>query len=202
MKRIICLIVAALLIMTTYGCSDESAPSTDNAKERIAEVEELCEQAWDAYESCSHGYDAKPYLNEVGEIIQHEWIRKYLLALEAYNALSEDEKAEVYSGSVFTLVTEHYEDLLTEQEMVLKLKDACVESIKESLVNKSSYEEYGWTLGDYYYFTVGDLNGDFHVELTIEYSATNKMGGRIDDSEEFDIRGTYKNGQFSDLRFW
>lgn len=219
MKKLIALLLVAVLSIGLVACGS----ATDDAKtspEQQASIERI-EKAQTAINSLHELTDYSPsdfstideysdhvsasfkefldtlYLTADAEIHHNTWTQAYLSALEAYNALSSDEKLEIKNVEWLSENKTHieqYEKILIEQEIALFCKDAAVEALKETLVNKSSYEEYGWVLEKSYYWL------DYHtftVELKIEYSATNRMGGRIDDVEYVRCEGTYTNGEIS-----
>ena len=183
MKKVIALLLATILCLSLVACgnSKASAKRIEAAQNAINALHEI---------SYVHDFFDSLYLTEDAEIHHNEWTSAYVAALDAYNALSSDEQLKIQNADWLNEPERYvawYEKILIEQEIALYCKDVAVEDLKERLINKSSYEEYGWIL-DHSYYGVGDYT--FWFELKIEYSATNKMGGRIDDTEYVDCRGT------------
>lgn len=192
MKRILALIMIFLICFSLCACTNKEAEQA--AKERAARiknVEDLIEYMSDAE------WELKElYLTETAEIHHNEWSAAYVKALDAYNALSADEQTGVWNADDLKddYHIKWYNEILIEQEIALYCKDIAVEALKEKLINKSSYEEYGWILDRSYYF---EDDHTFWVELKIEYSATNRMGGRIDDTEYVSYHGAYIDGKIT-----
>ena len=195
MKRTVSLIMVVLMCFSLGACKpkdDDSRKAIDAATEALSALHEVNSKLM----------EEEVVVSPEGEIMHNEWSLAYIAALEAYNALSDEEKKEV--ESVYCLEdnewrVKNYEKALIEREIALYCKELAVEELKESLINKSSYEEYGWSLRKLYYFDEmqTSYHGDkynFWVELEIEYSATNEMGGRIDDTEYNNMTGIYKDG--------
>lgn len=187
MKKAIALLLVSILCLSFSGCgsSKESEQKIEEAQNAINALHKI---------SYLEGFSDSLYLTETAEIHHNEWTIAYLAALDAYNALSSDEKLKIKNADWLTKNNGYinwYEKILIEQEIALYCKDASVEHLKNTLINKSSYEEYGWKLIRSHYF---EDDHSFWVELKIEYSATNRMGGRIDDTEYIDCRGTYQDG--------
>jgi len=194
MKRLIASIVSIFILASFTSCSNNNT-SNDAATESTAKIE-AAQSAINALHEIGYldnFYDTL-YVDENAEIHHNEWSSAYVTALNAYNALSEGEKEQITNAHWLnedSYYINAYENTLIEQEIALYCKDAAVEYIKDSLINKSSYEEYGWILNRVFYL---DDDHTFSVDLDIEYSATNKIGGRIDDTEYLYIRGRYQPG--------
>jgi hypothetical protein len=137
------------------------------------------------------------YLTETAEIHHNDASSAYAAAFEAYNALSDEEKLEIRDSDLLLeneRFISQYEKILVEQKVAIYCKDVAVEELKETLVNKSSYEEYGWALEKVHYSKDDQV---FWVELNVEYSSTNEYGGRVDEIDYFDYTGTYKDGKIT-----
>ncbi len=186
-KRVVTLFLAVVMCFAFAACG-ESDKRIKTAQNAINELHKI--------RSVSDFYDTL-YVTENAEIHHNEWSSAYATAIEAYNALSDKEKLDVKNPEWLTENLSYiveYENVLIEQEIALYCKDKAVEELKDTLVNKSSYEEYGWTLEKVNY---SKDNQKFWVDLKIEYSATNKLGGRLDDVDYFDYTGTYKDGKIT-----
>lgn len=189
MKKTIAILLALWLCVSLCACGNESEDRFKDAQNLFRELADI-----------KFVYDDL-YLTEHAEIHHNAWTTAYEKAIAAYNALPAEDKAKLdndpYYGRYGNLSVSHeysYEHIFIEQEIALYCKDAAVEAVKDSLVNKSSYEEYDWMLERIYY--LGSGHG-FEVEIKIEYSATNKMGGRIDDTAHVYCKGTYENGKIT-----
>lgn len=194
MKKVIALLLATILCLSLVACgnSKEQKAQEEASAKRIETAQNAINALHEIY--YIDGFFDSLYLTEDAEIHHNEWTSAYVAALDAYNALSSDEQLKIKNADWLNeneIYIGQYEKILIEQEIALYCKDVAVEDLKERLINKSSYEEYGWKLDRSYYFEDDDT---FWVELKIEYSATNRMGGRIDDTEYVDCRGTYRDG--------
>ena len=202
MKRLVCLLFVAALVVALCACennkTNENVEKAQAAINALSEAEEymmeIDTQRWlsDNSYSSVYFYDSL-YVDEHAEIHHNEWSLAYEEAMEAYNSLSTEEKTLIENSACldYKYYVDEYKSVLLEQEIALFCKDFAVEDLKEKLINKSSYEEYDWILEEVFY---SENAHSFGVELKIEYSATNKFGGRIDDIEYFRCSGTYKNG--------
>lgn len=209
MKKVVAILLATILCLSLVACGNNrvqkayeeaSARRVEAAQNAINALHELSNLDLDDFSSVEEYfayYDNlwdSLYLTEDAEIHHNEWTSAYVAALDAYNALFSDEQLKIQNADWLneeeTYIAK-YEEILIEQEIALYCKDVAVEDLKERLINKSSYEEYGWIL-DRSDYRVDDYT--FWVELKIEYSATNEMGGRIDDTEYVDCWGTYRDG--------
>lgn len=192
MRKYVFLIIALALSLGLCACGNNSKDRiqidrVQNAKDLFLQVAET-----------TFVYDDL-YLTEHAEIHHNAWTIAYEKAMDAYNALSAEEKEFLDKDTVsgrhsprVDLYEDNYNEICIEQEIALYCKDTAVEELKDSLINKSSYEEYDWIL-EYSHYSADD--NTFLVELEIEYSATNRMGGRIDDTEYVSFRGTYQDGE-------
>lgn len=202
MKKTIALLLAIILCLSLVACGDSKGQKVQEeaSTKRIEEAQNAINALHDISTNSLHDnsyFDSfldSLFLTEDAEIHHNEWTSAYIAALDAYNALSSDEKLKIKNAGWLNERETYinlYNQILIEQEIALYCKDIAVEALKESLINKSSYEEYGWTLEDSFYY---EFNHTFWVELKIEYSATNRMGGRIDDTEYVRCKGIYRDG--------
>lgn len=210
MRKTISLILALVMCLALCACGpsqeeidasvaeQESAARIDKAQAAINTLHEMTDwKNWtDSYDygDFLDDFGDTLYLTETAEIHHNDWTLAYIAAQEAYDALSDEEKQQIQNPEWITedeYLVSRYEEILIQQEIVLACKEAAVEKLKNSLINKSSYEEYGWEMKHCFYY---ESTGTFDVEIRIEYSATNRVGGRIDDVEYADCDGTYSNG--------
>ena len=215
MKKALSLLL--VLILCLSACASGPSKEDIESKERI----ERAQNAINALHNLTDKVDYSQfwykfchtlYLTETAEIQHNDWTLAYVAAKEAFDALSEKEKQQVKNAEWLTeksYLIEKYEEILIEQEIVLYCKEVAVEEVKSDLINKSSYEEYGWKIyGEHYVYQESEYDEElgkyvdtgiysFSVEIKIEYSATNRMGGRIDDVEYVRVRGTYSNGTYT-----
>ena len=152
--------------------------------------------------------DGKTSVWSTGLGIFPQEVIHYLAARYKYKSLSESDKKKVKN---YDKIANH-KDALDDYEYIINIGHAlekivrevdnyCVENIKSTLKNQSSYEEYSNEVSLHQlssrHITIIDENNIIftNAHCTISYSATNSYGGRIDDEKSFYVSGTYSNGE-------
>lgn len=191
MKKITLLFLALIMCVSLCACGGANENTAKKCEQLIEEIGSIS----------TYGN-----ISAQGEVmVDSDGIKAYEKAKNCYDSLSDKEKKKVKNIQLLEDMKADYEEAKAdeirytrEREILLACKDAVVEEIKDILINSSSYEEINWNgfVGTEY----DEDTGAFFCTISIEYSATNALGGRVDQKKMSTINGIYKDGNVSDLK--